>query len=101
MIHYACDRCKRVIDPEGDVRYVVRLEVQAMMGSEEMDDSDDQDQLLEIHEILERIEDDESEVVGDDVYQRRRYDLCASCHRKFIQNPVGQEAAIQLGFSQN
>ncbi len=102
MIHYACDRCKRVIDPEDDVRYVVRLEVQAIMGSLEMDDDpDDHDHLLEVHEILERIEDEESDLVGDDIYQHRRYDLCPACYRKFMQNPVGREAAIQLGFSQN
>ena len=31
MIHFTCDRCKREIDPDLELRYVVRLEVQAMM----------------------------------------------------------------------
>ena len=102
MIHYSCDRCKRVIDPVDDVRYVVRMEVQSVMDTAEIDEvDDDRDHLLEIHEILERLDDDESELVGDDIYQRRRFDLCPDCYRKFMKNPVGREAAAQLGFSQN
>ena len=29
MIHYSCDLCKRLIDPEDDLRYVVKIEVYA------------------------------------------------------------------------
>ena len=102
MIHYACDRCKRVIDPDDESRYVVRMEVQAVFDSSENDDADDdRDHLLEIHEVLERLDDEESELIGDDVYHRLRFDLCSDCYRKFTQNPVGREAASQLGFSKN
>lgn len=102
MIHYACDRCKRVIDPEDDIRYVVRLEAQAVMDSVEMDEvDDDRDHLLEIHEILERLDEEESGLEGEEVYQRRRYDLCPECYRKFMENPVGREVTPQFGFSQN
>jgi hypothetical protein len=102
MIHYSCDRCKRLIDATDDVRYVVRMEVQAVIDATEVDEAgDDRDHLLEIHEILERLEDDESELVSEDVYQRRRFDLCPECYRKFMKNPIGREAAAQLGFSQN
>ena len=31
MIHFSCDRCKRMIDPEDELRYVVKLEVSAAM----------------------------------------------------------------------
>ena len=31
MIHYTCDRCKRTINPENELRYVVRLEVYASL----------------------------------------------------------------------
>ena len=62
---------------------------------------DDRDHLTEIQEILERLEDSESDQVGDDVYQKRRYDLCPECHREFIKNPVGRERTAPLGFSPN
>ena len=101
MIHYSCDRCKRVIDPVGDVRYVVRLEIQAVMEDGDVDLDDDRDHLLEIQEILERMDDLESDLIGDDVYQKRRFDLCPECHRKFTKNPIGREASNQLDFSKN
>ena len=101
MIHYSCDRCKRVIESE-ELRYVVRLEVQALMDPSEIDDVDeDRDYLLELHEILERLDDEEGDYIGEDVYQKRRFDLCPDCYRKFMKNPVGHEVPAHLGFSQN
>ncbi len=77
-IHYSCDRCKRIINPEEDLRYVVKLEVEAAMEPLEVDEfDDDRDHLMEVQEILERLEDSDSELVSDDLYQRRRFDLCA------------------------
>ena len=102
MIHYSCDRCKRIIKTEEELRYVVKLEVQAAMEPLEVDEfEDDRDHLLEVQEILERLEDAESEAISDELYQRCRYDLCSECYRDFIKNPVGYEARAQFGFSQN
>ncbi len=102
MIHYSCDRCKRAINPEEDLRYVVKLEVQAAMEPIEADEyEDDRDHLLEVQEILERLEDAESEAISDELYQRCRYDLCSDCYRQFIKNPVGHEVRAHFGFSQN
>jgi hypothetical protein len=102
MRHYSCDRCKRVLDPQEDLRYVVRLEVQAVM--EPINDSeltDDRDHLLEIEEILERADDEVCEDIGPDVYQKKSFDLCCDCYRKYIQNPLGRETKVSLNFSQN
>ena len=102
MIHYSCDRCKRLINPEEDLRYVVKLEVEAAMEPVEVDEfDDDRDHLLEVQEILERLEDSDSELVSDDLYQRRRFDLCADCYHRFIKDPLGHDARAQFGFSQN
>ena len=102
MIHFTCDRCKQVLDPVEDLRYVVRLEVQAMMDPGDSEDlDDDRDHLLEVHEIIERTEAAESDMVGEDIYQRSRFDLCPDCYRKFIKNPVGGESTPQFDFSQN
>lgn len=100
MIHYSCDRCKRSLDPENDLRYVVRMEVQAAMDPLDDDDDDGQrDHLLEIQEILERLEDGDGDL-GEDVYHRRRYDLCSECYRQFVANPLAREVST-LGFSKN
>ena len=102
MIHYSCDRCKRIINPEEDLRYVVKLEVEAAMEPLEVDEfDDDRDHLMEVQEILERLEDTDSELVSDDLYQRRRFDLCPECYRRFIKDPIGHDARAQFGFSQN
>lgn len=102
MIHYTCDRCKRSIDPEQELRYVVKLEIQAAMEPLDCDDvEDDRDHLLEIHEILERLEDEESDAIAEDVYQKQRYDLCPECYRQYIKNPIGRELTAQFGFSNN
>jgi len=103
MIHFTCDRCKRVIDSELEMRYVVRMEVEAVMDPvHEQEPQDDRDHLLEIDEILERVDASESDAIGDDIYQKRRYDLCPQCYRKFTANPLGHERkAATLGFSHN
>jgi hypothetical protein len=65
MIHFTCDRCKRVIDPEQELRYVVRMEIEAAMDPiHESEPADDRDHLLEIDEILERV--DTEQAVADD-----------------------------------
>jgi hypothetical protein len=103
MIHYSCDRCGRPIEPQDELRYIVRIEVEVVMAPIDGDvvEDDDRDHLMELHEILERADDAADPAIGDDVYQRRRYDLCCECHRKFIRNPVGKDSAKQLDFSNN
>jgi hypothetical protein len=102
MIRYSCDLCKRDLDPERDLRYVVKVEVCAALDPAVADEQDDdRDHLQEIQDILERLEDAESEQVGDDVYREFRFDLCPECQRKFVQNPLGRETAKVLDFSKN
>ena len=102
MIHYSCDRCKREMDPAEDLRYVVKLEVQAAMEPLDTDElEDDRDHLVEIQEILERLEEGDGALIGEDIYQKRRYDLCPECYRQFIKNPIGREVPAHLGFSPN
>jgi hypothetical protein len=103
MIHYACDRCGRPIDPSEEIRYVVRLEIEAVMEPLDGDviDDEDRDHLMELDDILDNADDLGNALIGDDVYDRKRYDLCTECHRKFAKDPVGREAVRQLDFSQN
>jgi hypothetical protein len=100
MIHFSCDRCKREIDPDTELRYVVRLEVQAMMEPSEIDVEDDRDHLLEVQDILARL-DDADDNVAEEIYQRRRFDLCPSCYRKYMKNPLGRDGVPHLNFSKN
>ena len=88
MIHFTCDCCKRPIDPERDIHYVVRLEVYAALdqGEEPMDD--DRDHLQEIQDILEQLDNEDDGPLSDDVYHSRRLDLCSACRRRFVEKPA-------------
>lgn len=102
MIHYSCDRCQRLIETEDEIRYVVRLEIQAQMGDDVFANKDEEnDHLLEIHEIIERQIDEQGSAVGDEVYRRKRFDLCSQCHQAYLQNPLGLDVSKPVGFSQN
>ena len=100
MIRYLCDMCKRDIDSDEDLRYVVKIEIFAAFDPLAVED-DDRDHLQEIQDILERLEDAESDQIGDDVYQQLRFDLCPECRRKFLKSPLGRESAGILNFSEN
>ncbi len=101
MIRYSCDLCKRDLDPEHDLRYVVKIEVYAAFDPTTDGEEDDRDHLEEIQDILERLEDSDSDQVGDDVYQQLRFDLCPECRKKFARNPLAREAAKVFDFSSN
>lgn len=102
MIHYTCDRCAKLIDPELEGRYIVRIEIQASVDSPYSDsDDENDDHLLDLDEILERLEDDECDEIGDDVYRRRKFDLCSQCYAEYVRNPLAQESQLHLGFSDN
>ena len=99
MIHHSCDRCQKMIDNDVEMRYVVWIEVQAAIDPAAADE--DEDNLLDLDEILERLESDDSGDVSQDIYRRQRFDLCADCHRFFTQNPLGQESKTLVQFSKN
>ena len=89
MIRYTCDLCKRDLDPEDDLRYVVKIEISAVFDP--IDDSvdEDRDHLQEVHDILERLEDAEDDEIADEVHQQMRFDLCPECRKQFVRRPLG------------
>jgi hypothetical protein len=101
MIHYTCDLCKRELDPEEDLRYVVKIEVSAAFDPIVGEDDEDRDHLQEIQDLLEEMDDTQDDHIGEDVYQRLRFDLCPECRKRFIKNPLGRESAKVLDFSEN
>jgi hypothetical protein len=103
MIRYSCDLCKRDLDSENDLRYVVKIEVYAAFNPDaSAEDDNDRDHLQEIQDILESMDDAEDENIGEEVYQQLRFDLCPECRKKFLQNPLAREAAAKaFGFSSN
>ncbi len=105
MIHFTCDCCKRPIDSQHGLRYVVRLEVYASLDSDEEDLDGEHEHLEEIQDILDHLEDPTNltsdEKLGDEIYQQKRFDLCSDCRERFMQNPLGRTHSALLDFSQN
>ncbi len=101
MIHYSCDRCKRILDSQRDQRYVVRIEVQAVLEPPTAEAlEDDRDHLMELEDMLSAV--DLSDFDPDqDLFQQRRFDLCQECYRKYLQNPLGAEPVAHWGTSDN
>ena len=102
MIRYSCDLCKRDLDTENDLRYVVKMEIFAAMDTSTEDD--DNDPLEQIQDIIERHDDLMNETIGEDVCQQLRFDLVRrECREKFVKHPLGRESfvAAMAGFSKN
>lgn len=101
MIHVICDCCKRTIDLEAEVRYVVRMEIFAAVDAGDPEGEDDRDYLQEIEDILDRDSDGDDSELSEDLYQQARFDLCEDCRRKFLRDPLGRTSVAGLGFSNN
>lgn len=83
------------------MRYAVRMDIRAIVDIAEDCIDEERDHLLEIHELLEIAEDIDEDEPMDDVYQQMKFDLCPTCFRKFIKNPVGKESSAEFNFSEN
>lgn len=103
MIHYSCDRCGRSIDTEDEIRYVVRMEVEAVMAppGDESIGNDSNEHLMELDQILDLAEAAADPMVSESVYRRQRFDLCSACQRKFVADPLGVEDTTSFHFSSN
>ncbi len=101
MIHYTCDRCKRQINTADQTRYVIQIDIQSAADEPKSDIEDDIDQLTELHQMLEGMTDQPIDAEESESSHRGRYDLCPECHRQFLKNPLGRDAVLALGFSNN
>lgn len=100
MIHYSCDRCHRKIDAQ-EIRYSVRVQIQAAINPSEPEMDDDRDHLIELQGILDQLEDADYQEISQTAYQRFHYDLCTECHRQFVKNPLATDSNANLEFSDN
>jgi len=88
MNHLTCDRCGRGLLLDAPVRYEVRIEVKSAYDPLEITAEDLQNAERGLHEALERLKDYSPERAQDEVYREFRFDLCATCQRAFLLNPL-------------
>jgi hypothetical protein len=102
MLHISCDLCGKQIAPLDNLRYVVKIEVFAAHDPSEITEADlDEDHLEAVSQLLrdtDQLADPDEEAPA---YKNIRFDLCPECHKKFIRDPLGKEAAQKFDFSKN
>lgn len=104
MLHITCDVCGKELTQGEDHRYVVKVEVFAAHDPAALTEADlDEDHLEAVSQLL-RSEEDAGLTdpdLGSPQYKNFRYDLCPECHKKFVRDPLGKEAAQKFDFSEN
>ena len=97
MIESACDRCGRPLQ-RMDRQYLATMEIRPVVGAAHSDeDPGDRDHLLELHEMLEA----GADVDAPDEQHVREFLLCHDCCQRVQEDPMTQDAALHVGFSQN
>ena len=102
MVHFTCDLCGKDLTTPGDGRYVVKIEAYPGFDPTEIKEDDlDDDPMEAVSQILQRDEALTSDELSTTVRKGFRFDLCPSCHRKFVNDPLGKETIRSFDFSKN
>jgi hypothetical protein len=109
MRHYSCDVCGRAMHAEHDDHYVVKMQVYLAaschtLAEEDIHAEGDDDDLPfdmpgesfdDMEELMEPTSIDTAPT-----FKELRYDLCPTCHKKFLADPLSREG-IKFQFSKN
>ena len=92
-----CDICDCVIAPHG--HYLVRIDVLAdpsipEVSSNELEEIDFDETFRSLIEQMENMSEDE---LQDQVFRRFRFNLCPTCQREFLANPLGMPRRKAVG----
>lgn len=89
MMHFSCDLCGKDLHKKNAARYVVKMEIFAAHDPSELTEDDlDIDHLEEIGQML---SDEDADAEPAPAFKKLRYDLCSSCHARFLTDPLGRE----------
>ena len=102
MLHFSCDVCGKDLLSGELNRYVVKMEAFAAGDPAELtEENTEPDHVEEMARLLH-----EQEEAGEDgpsllpLSKKMRFDLCRSCYRRFLDDPLGRETG-KLHFSEN
>src|SRR5262249_12085427 len=102
MLHFTCDLCGKELLPQGDHRYVVKIEVFAAHDPRELTEADlDEDHMEAVSQLLRDVEDSADPETETPSNKKFRYDLCPECQKKFLRDPLGKEQEQKFDFSEN
>ena len=88
MVTYRCDGCGVELAKDA-LRYTVSIDVRAAYDQLEVGLADlVRDHRAEIRALIERLKHKSAREVEETVYKCIKLDLCPSCQRAFIRNPL-------------
>lgn len=87
----ACDRCGKSLLVTEDVRYRMKIEIVAAYDPLEITRADlARDLDAEIRAAIEGLSERDAASLERDVHWRAEFDLCLSCQRAIVANPLGR-----------
>ena len=89
MDRLTCDRCDRGLLLDAPVRYEVSIEVKSAYDPLELMEEDLIDAEAEMKRLLEKLKTVSPEAAQDEVYRKFRFDLCATCQKGYLKDPLG------------
>jgi len=99
MLTYRCDGCGVEI-PKGNLRYTLSIDIRAAYDKQEIGLSElIRDHRAELVSLIESMKDKSSDELEDSVHKAFKYDLCPSCQRAYILNPLAFFAQKDTGES--
>ncbi len=101
MIHFTCDMCGKDLSSKESQRFIVKITAYAGHDCDHIGEADlDEDHMETVAELIRRGEtQDHTEDPGR--FKGFRYDLCCSCHRRFLEDPLNRDPLRLLNFSKN
>lgn len=94
MHKLTCDRCDGGLLLDAPVRYEVTIEVKSGYDPLEVTREDLEKVEERMEEVLRQLEGVTEQEASDEVYWRRTFDLCATCQRAFLANPLGRPEGV-------
>lgn len=89
MIRYRCDGCGDDLPRDGSNHFILKIEAFAAAGKLEFTKQDiEKDHEAEIRRVLSQLEGHSHDDIEDQIYRALRYDLCPTCHRRFLAEPL-------------
>ena len=90
MIRYQCDACRDTLARDGSNHFIIKIEAYAAAGRLEITAADaERDHKSEIECLIRKLAVQTPDEIENQVYRALRYDLCTTCHRRYLDAPLG------------
>ncbi|RUL85823.1 hypothetical protein [Tautonia sociabilis] len=91
MVHFTCDLCGKDLGA-GEPRFVVKIAAYPGFDPDQITEDDlDEDHMEAVAEVLRSEQNQGTGSSQEEGYRGFRYDLCPSCHQKFLKDPLGKD----------